>query len=229
MEVLLLDRISPDEWSRVAAALSRGGLACLPADTVYGLACNPGLPAAVESLYAAKGRERGKPVSLLFTDVAQIEVYLPSLPGPLLHFMRALLPGPVTVILPATADESHQLGRFVDTLLDSSGEPGSPNGYSIGARVVPPGLIDLYRHLPLPLVLTSANRSGGPEPLTVGDVPGDILQRCDFVIDGGRCPVGEPSTVVDLRPAVQGGLPRIIRQGAVSRESVEELIGECEL
>jgi L-threonylcarbamoyladenylate synthase len=197
---------------RAAASLERGELVCLPADTVYGLACLPGRPEAMEALYLVKGREQDKPVALMFAEISQIEEAVPSLPESVVGMMRALLPGPVTVILPA------------------AGEPRvsrSPGGAGIGARVVPPELAGIYARLPLPLALTSANRSGEPEPLTLNEVPRTVLESCTVAIDGGRCAVGRPTTVIDLRPAARGSRPSIIREGALSRAEVEDLIGEC--
>ena len=210
MKVYELGKMGSGDWSAAARALREGGLACLPTDTVYGLACVPGVPEAMDRLYAAKKRERGKPVALMFSDLRQIRSMLPSLPQTLSGMLAALLPGPVTVILPATSEEAAALG--------------SRAGGSIGARVVPPRFSQQFSHLPLPLALTSANPAGDCEPCAVYEVPEAILSRCEFVIDAGRSRIAEPSTVVDLRPAAAGGRPLILREGAMDRRRVENLI-----
>ncbi len=210
MRVYELGKMEPGDWSGAARTLREGGLACLPTDTVYGLACVPDIPEAMEKLYAAKKRERGKPIALMFFDLRQLKSMVPSLPQTLSGILTALLPGPVTVILPATSEEAAALG--------------SRGGGAIGARVVPPQFSRQFRHLPLPLALTSANPAGAGEPCAVYEVPAVILSRCEFVIDAGRCRLAEPSTVIDLRHAATGGRPRILREGAMGRRQVEKLI-----
>lgn len=214
LEVIVIDKDAVAAGLELAsAALGRGELVCLPADTVYGLACVPGQPGALDALYRAKGREKDKPVALMFADIAQIEESLPDLPGSIRKLLSVLLPGPVTVILPAGARESRTLG--------------SRGGGGIGARVVPPQLAGIYGSLPLPLALTSANRSGEAEPLELDEVPMEILDLCAVALDAGRCPVGRPTTVVDLRPVAEGSRARILREEALPQEEIEKLIGTC--
>jgi L-threonylcarbamoyladenylate synthase len=151
-----------------------------PADTVYGLAVDPGNEDAIERMYALKGRPREKRSALMYF----LKDAVPDLP----ERARRLLPGPVTVIL---AD-----GRGIRV-------PDQP----------------LLAGVTVPVLQTSANLSGGPDPRRLEDVDPRIRERVDLEIDGGELP-GTPSTVVDL----SGDEPRIVREGAVSAVRIRELL-----
>jgi L-threonylcarbamoyladenylate synthase len=155
-----------------------GGVVLFPADTVYGLAVDPGNEEVIERMYALKGRPREKKATLMYFLIDDV----PDLP----EAARKLLPGPVTVILTD--------GR--------------------GIRVP-----DGPRLATVPVLQTSANPSGGPDPRRLEDVDPEIRAGVDLEIDGGELP-GTPSTVVDL----SGEEPRIVREGAVSAERIRELL-----
>jgi L-threonylcarbamoyladenylate synthase len=155
-----------------------GGVVLFPADTVYGLAVDPGNDEAVERMYGLKGRPREKRSALMYFSLDAV----PDLPAQ----ARRLLPGPVTVIL---AD-----GRGIRV----------PDGPPLAS---------------VPVLQTSANRSGGPDPRRLEDVDPALRAGVDLEIDGGELP-GTPSTVVDLG----GEEPRIVREGALSAARVRELL-----
>lgn len=202
------------DYQAVADALTQGSLVCLPTDTVYGIACLPARAAAVRRIYEVKGRGFDKPLSLVFHDTEQINRLIPSLPPPLRGALDALMPGPVTAIIPVYGGELSGMGLL--------------RGNSAGIRVIPPPLGELYRQLPAPLALTSANLSGQPEPVSAGEIPEAITVACEFVVDAGPATAGLPSTIIDLRPLAGDGRPRLMREGALGRAAVEELIGELE-
>lgn len=214
-ETLQLKKLTAADIGRVADSLAGGGLVCLPADTVYGLACLPRAPGGLDRIYAIKGREQGKPIALLFGGVADVFDHVASLPERLRNALIALLPSAITVVIPAHAPEKRALG------LPLNEDEG------VGVRVIGPPLDKLYRFLPGPLAVTSANLSGGPDPCSIEEMPRQVRDACDFIIDGGPTPLGRPSSVVDLRPMAGGGDPAIIRQGAVSRSEIEHRIAGC--
>lgn len=185
-------------------ALRKGELACLPTDTVYGLACLPGDAGAIAKLCGLKGRRRNKPMAAVFGSVADVDAVLPRLHRDVRAAAMALLPGPVTVIVDA-ADGA------AATISAALGSPGS-----IGIRVLPPPLDRIYMQLPTPLVLTSANFSGQVDPCSLDEVAPEVLAACGFAVDAGRSAMAQPSTVVDLRPLAAGAAAAIIRAGAVS-------------
>ena len=157
-----------------------GGVVLFPADTVYGLAVDPGNEEAIQRMYAIKGRPREKRSALMYFSVDAV----PDLPDR----ARKLLPGPVTVIL----------------------------GDGRGIRV--PDL-PLLAGVEVPVLQTSANPSGGPDPRRLEDVDPAIRAAVDLEIDGGELP-GTPSTVVDL----SGEEIRIVREGALSAGRIRQLL-----
>jgi L-threonylcarbamoyladenylate synthase len=176
-----------------------GGVAVFPADTVYGLACDPQSREAVERLYLLKRRRPDKPAAVMFFDVELALEALPELPARTREALRALLPGGVTLLLPNPA------GRF----------PLAGGGDTLGLRV-PEGPLT---GVSWPILQSSANRSGGPDPRTVEDVPEFIRDSADLVLDAGELP-GTPSTVVDLRAYADDGAWSIVREGAVARAAI---------
>lgn len=209
MNVISLSSMSSSDWLDATAALERGRLLVVPTDTVYGIACKPE-PGALKRLYAVKGREPGKPVALVFDDIIRLVHSFTRLPAPVLNAVERLLPGAVTVILPAPA-------KGPGTVVESEG--------GVGVRVVPLPEGSIFQRLPAPLALTSANIAGGPDPCAVSEIPAVMRDACDYIIDAGRTKLGVASTVVDLRPLAEKAPARVLREGSLSCKRIEELIG----
>jgi L-threonylcarbamoyladenylate synthase len=190
----------------VILAIRRGEPVVIPTDTVYGLVTTPFHPAAVERLSAMKHRDPAQPIALLAPDLETLFKLMPQLRGRPGVLARALLPGPLTLVLPNRARRFGWLnGERKDT---------------IGVRV--PELPDLSAGILRAvgaLAATSANLHGGPEPATLEDVPAEIREGAGAVLDGGTLP-GIASTVVDLT----GDEPQILREGAVASEDVLERV-----
>jgi L-threonylcarbamoyladenylate synthase len=182
----------------LARCISEGGVAVFPADTVYGLACDPENPDAVARLYALKGRPPAKPAAVMFFDR---ERALAGLPPRTRALLDALLPGGLTALLP------NPERRFPLAC--------GPDPDTLGLR-----LPDLPRLAGAPPVLqSSANLAGGPDARRLSDVPRSIRDGADLVLDGGELP-GTPSTVVDLRDYETRGAWRIVRAGAVPEQVI---------
>ena len=184
------------------AALRRGELAVIPTDTVYGLAANADDPRAAEALYAAKGREARRPTAVLFASVDELLARDPELPEQSVAVARALLPGPLTLVVPNP-------GRRFSWLNEERPE-------TLGVRVpdvAGPGkeILDALGAL----VATSANLPGGRDPRTLAEVPPALVAAAAAVVDGGELG-GAPSTVVDLT----GPEPEILREGALPAQAV---------
>jgi L-threonylcarbamoyladenylate synthase len=172
-----------------------GGVAVFPADTVYGLACDPGDTAAVQRMYALKGRRPDKPAATMYFDLDAALVALPGLPARTRAAVERLLPGAVTVVLA-------QGGLRVPRL----------DGPLAPLRAVRP-----------PVLQTSANLAGEPDPTTVAEVPAAIRDGVDLVLDAGPLP-GTPSTVVDLRDYADTGEWRVLREGAVAAGALAQAL-----
>jgi L-threonylcarbamoyladenylate synthase len=188
-----------DALSRVLAA---GGVAVFPADTVYGLACDPEDAAAVARLYALKGRPADKPAAVMFFARAAAFAALPELGARTRGLLEALLPGGVTLLLP------NPRGRFP---LACGPDPGT-----LGLRVPD---VPALRSVSRPVLQSSANVAGGPDARRLADVPRAIRDGADLVIDGGELG-GTPSTVIDLRRFEDDGAYAIVRHGAVPESEI---------
>jgi L-threonylcarbamoyladenylate synthase len=178
------------------ATISAGGVVVFPADTVYGLACDPENADAVARLYALKGRPPDKPAAVMFFSLDA----LPELGPRTRALAEGLLPGAVTLLIPS---ELYPLAGGAGTL---------------GVRVPDlPGFADVP-----PVLQSSANRTGGPDARRLDEVPASIRAGADLVIDGGEL-AGTPSTVVDLRRYEEGGDLLVIRAGAVPEAVIRSL------
>lgn len=190
---------------RAAGVLRRGGLVAYPTDTVYGLAALPGDDQAVRRLFAAKRRPVDKATPLLIESEADVALVADEVSPTARRLMAAFWPGALTIVLrKASGFRSLAVGETVAVRV-----PDHP---------VPRELCRLVRG---PITSTSANVSGGPEALTAAEVRAQLGDAVDLVIDGGRCPGGTPSTVVDCTVTP----PRILREGAISRREIEQVTG----
>lgn len=184
-----------------------GGVAVFPADTVYGLACDPDNPPAVERLYALKRRRLDKPSAVMFFDLQVALEALPELGELTREAMPRLLPGGVSLLVPNPAR------RFP---LASGDDPST-----LGLRVPRvPRLAGVGR----PVLQSSANHAGGPDPRRLEDVPEAMRTAADLVIDGGELP-GVPSTVVDLRRYDEDGSWTVVREGMVEEDDLQRALG----
>jgi release factor-specific protein-(glutamine-N5) methyltransferase/tRNA threonylcarbamoyl adenosine modification protein (Sua5/YciO/YrdC/YwlC family) len=195
----------PADVDAVVEALLAGRPAILPTDTVYGLYARPDED-AVRRLYEAKGRRAEQPTALLGRDVDALLELVPELAGETEALLRALLPGPFTVVVPNPARRLPWLAG------------GNPD--TIGVRVpdAPPQLAAVLARVPV-LAATSANLPGGSDPRRPSDLEPSLVAAC-LVLHGGELP-GVPSTVVD----VTGDEPRILREGAVPAAEALARIG----
>ena len=195
-----------------AAAFERciadGGVVVFPSDTVYGLACDPRDPDAVRRLYGLKGRAGDKPSAVMFFELDRAFEALPELGDATRVSMRRLLPGGLTLLL-GNPERRFPLACGRDPV-------------SLGIRVPRLGWASGVR---TPVLQSSANRAGEPDPRRLEEVPAAILREADLVITGGELP-GTPSTVVDLRRYEQDGAWSVVRLGAVEEDELRATLGD---
>jgi L-threonylcarbamoyladenylate synthase len=182
--------------------IASGGVAVFPADTVYGLACDPTSPAAAARLYELKGRPPDKPAAVMFFALPSALAALPELAPRLRGAVEALLPGAVTLLLP------NPLARYPLAC--------GPDPWTLGLRVPAPGPLAA---VDTPVLQSSANRSGGPDARTLDEVDPAIRDGADLVVDGGPLP-GTPSTVVDLRGYERDGAWSVLRAGGLGSDAI---------
>ena len=194
-----------------ARCVEGGGVAVFPADTVYGLACDPEDRAAVDRLYALKGRAPGKPAAVMFFDAGRALAALPEAGARTRAALERLLPGGVTVLLP------NPRRRFAPAC--------GPDPDTLGLRVPAlDGPLGALGRVAVPVLQSSANRAGERDARRVEDVPEEIRAAADLVLDGGELP-GTPSTVVDLRGYEADGSWTVVRAGAVDEATLSAALG----
>jgi L-threonylcarbamoyladenylate synthase len=186
-----------------ARCIRVGGVAVFPADTVYGLACEPDTREAVERLYALKGRRPDKPAAVMFFDLELAFAALPELGDGTKSLLMRLMPGGLTALLP------NPRRRYPLAC--------GPDPDTLGLRV--PNLGTALSTVRWPVLQSSANHAGGPDARRLEDVPEAIRRDADMVLDGGELP-GTPSTVVDLRRYEDAGEWRVLREGAVPEAEI---------
>ncbi len=187
--------------------LRQGGIVAFPTDTVYGLGACVSISQAVERVYKVKERPPDMPLPLLLADVSQITKVAEPVPPIAWLLIHNFLPGALTIVLPKSNSVPDIITAGRTTI-----------AVRIPAHPVPSALAE---GLGTPIVGTSANLSGQPSPLTANEVYSQLGDKIDLIIDGGRCPGGRESTIVDVTEET----PVVLREGAISREELEQVCG----
>lgn len=193
--------LTAQDASAFERCVAAGGLAIFPADTVYGLACDPDAEEAVQRLYRLKGRDAGKPAAVLLFSLELALDALPELGPRTRAALEALLPGGLTVLLPNPA------GRWP---LACGSDPATL-GLRVPALAAP---LSALRNVRRAVMQSSANASGEPDARRLADVPAALREAVDLALDGGELP-GTPSTVLDLRGFEPDAAWSVLRPGAV--------------
>jgi L-threonylcarbamoyladenylate synthase len=205
--------------------IARGGVVVFPADTVYGLGCDPGSKPAVRRLYELKGRPAARPAAVMFFTLELALDALPELAPRERAALRALLPGPLTLLLPNPARRYPLVcGPEPSGPKPGGSEPGG-SSQTLGLRVPSlPAHLAALAALERPLLQSSANLSGEPEARRLADVPASIRAGANLLLDGGELP-GLASTVLDLRHYERSGEWRIVRAGPIGSAEIERALG----
>lgn len=188
-------------------ALKQGELVVLPTDTVYGLAAAARSPEAIDLLYEAKGRPDDKPIPLLLSDPDRMSVVCATIPGAARCLAEHFWPGPLTIVLPKADDLPPNLTTLP----------------TVGVRVPDHDLTRaVIRAMGGALAVTSANQSGGANPLAVEEAFNQLGAAVSYYMDDGLAPGGVPSTVVAFDAA---GELRILREGPITERELRAVIG----
>jgi L-threonylcarbamoyladenylate synthase len=196
--------------SRAAAVLAGGGLVAFPTETVYGLGADAASDAAVERIFAAKGRPRHHPLIVHLAEGARLDDWAIEIPAAARRLASAAWPGPLTLILPR--------GPRVSAV-------ATGGAATVGLRMpAHPVAQALLRRFGGGIAAPSANRFGAVSPTTADHVAGDLGAAIDYLLDGGPCEVGVESTIVDL----SRGRAVLLRPGGLAREQIEPITGPLE-
>jgi L-threonylcarbamoyladenylate synthase len=187
--------------------LQKGGVIAFPTDTVYGLGADAFNSTAVKRIYEIKNRPKHQQLPLLITDAERLTTLADSIPEIAWFLARRFWPGGLTLVLPKT-----------DTL-----PAYLASGPTIAVRVPDhPACLAIIQNLGNPLIGTSANISGQPAALTAEEVGQQLGGKIDFIINGGKCPGGKESTVVDATREP----PIILRQGIIPADEIDKAYKE---
>jgi len=190
---------------RAAVAVRRGKVVAIPSDALYMLVADPFNLCAVADVFRAKGREIHRSLPLLVADVMAAEDLASELNNRFYILARRFWPGPLTIIVPASARVPLKVtGNTGRLALRQSRAP------------IANALIAALNH---PLIATSANISGSPTCRSGIEVFGMMDGRVDLVLDGGAC-VGQGATTVDITEPYW----KLIRQGAVEEKEIAEAL-----
>jgi len=192
---------------RAVMALQRGGLVAFPTETVYGLGADATNDDALAHLYAVKGRPTDHPVIVHLGVEESIDAWVTVVPEVARALAARFWPGPLTLVLDAAPAVSRVATGGLAT---------------VGLRVPDhPLALELLAAFGGAIAAPSANRFGRVSPTTADAVVRDLGTDVDVVLDGGGCPVGVESTIVDLT----GSEPRVLRLGGVTLEALADALG----
>jgi L-threonylcarbamoyladenylate synthase len=192
------------EIDQAAEILARGGVVVYPTETLYGLGVDAESGPALERLVALKGREGGKPTSILVDSRAMLDAWVLRIPEYAERLMSKLWPGALTLALPAKPHVSKRL----------TGEGGS-----IGVRISSHSTAQrLVTRLGRAVTATSANPRGLAPPSEIIAARRYFESKVDAYLDGGQLDGGPGSTIIDA----SGDRPLLLREGALAAEAIEE-------
>ncbi|HVN87665.1 MAG TPA: L-threonylcarbamoyladenylate synthase [Candidatus Binatia bacterium] len=190
-------------------ALRRGGVIVYPTETLYGLGADATNPSALAKLLALKVHRDGKPISVLVSERAMLDVVAARVAPIAEHLIERFWPGPLTLVVEARADVS-------DELTAGSG--------TIGVRWSShPIASALVARLNRPITAPSANPSGAAPATTIAEARAYFGDRIEVYVDAGTCSVGAGSTIVDAT----GATPRILREGAIPSRTIAAALAEA--
>ena len=187
--------------------LKNGELVAFPTETVYGLGADCTNSEAVEKIYLAKGRPQDNPLIVHIADIEDVKKVAREIPKEFYLLAEKFLPGPLTIIL----KKGDLVSPVVTCGLDTVGIRMPRN--EVARKII--------RESGVFMAAPSANSSKHISPTTAKHVYDDLKGKIPLIIDGGSCDVGIESTIIDL-----SGEPTVLRPGAITREMLEDVLGE---
>lgn len=195
-----------NDIDRALLVLRAGGLVAIPTETVYGLAADASNPDAVRRIFAVKGRPGDHPLIVHIAAAEQLGDWAATIPPSAAVLADSCWPGPLTLLVPRAA-------RVLDVVTGGRS--------TIGVRVsAHPLTLELLARFGGGLAAPSANRFGRVSPTTADHVRADLGEDVDFVLDGGPCPIGVESTIVDCTVDP----PQVLRPGGIPTEDIAILL-----
>lgn len=203
--------ITSAQIGEAAACIRDGGTVVFPTETVYGLGADACNDAAVEKIFAAKGRPADNPLIVHIAEKSDICKLARTVSPEAQTLMDVFWPGPLTLVYPKTG----MVGTLVTAGLPTVAVR-MPSNEIARALIAQSGCF---------IAAPSANRSGSPSPTVLRHVAADLDGRVDYIIDGGSCEIGLESTVVD----VSGDAPELLRPGKISPEELRAYVPDLKI
>ena len=207
-EIIEISGIDIEKINRAAKILKSGGIVAIPTETVYGLAAVATDNAAINKVFAAKGRPQDNPLIVHISSMDMLNEVATDIPPTAFRLAELFWPGPLTIVLKKGKKVCENVSCGLDTV-----------AVRMPLDEIARGIISASN---VPLAAPSANISGKPSPTTAEHVIEDMAGKIDAIVKSHDCTVGVESTVISL----VGDTPRILRPGAVTREQLEQAIGE---
>ncbi|MGH8630476.1 MAG: L-threonylcarbamoyladenylate synthase [Burkholderiales bacterium] len=198
--------VTDEEIERAAAILRTGRLVAFPTETVYGLGADATNAAAVRRIFAVKGRPAGHPLIVHISDMSGLKHWAADVPRGAWLLAEKYWPGPLTMILKRAPHVSDAVTGGQHTI-----------GLRVPAHPVAQRLLKAFGG---GVAAPSANRFGRLSPTTAEHVHEDLGNAADAILDGGPCPVGIESTIVDL----SGTQPAVLRPGHIGAKQIEDAL-----
>jgi L-threonylcarbamoyladenylate synthase len=205
------ENMEPGCLEDAASILQKEGLVAFPTETVYGLGGDALDTEAAKKIYEAKGRPSDNPLIVHIADMDKLVDLVEEIPEKAYQLSDKFWPGPLTMIMRKSNKVPY----------------GTTGGLDTVAIRMPSNKIalQLIRESGVCIAAPSANTSGRPSPTKAEHVIEDLNGKIDMIIDGGAVGIGLESTIVDLTSEI----PTILRPGFITKEMLEEVIGNVEI
>ncbi len=208
-DLRVLPARAPDSIDQAVRLLRAGGVVAFPTDTVYGLGAHGFNATGIRELYMLKRREREKAIALLIARPDDLTTVAAHVPAVAWRLAEQFWPGPLTLVVPKAS-------AALDVL--------TAGGDTVAVRMpAHEAALQLILSLDAPLAATSANLSGEPDAVTARQVKTVFGDQLRVILDGGRCPGGVASTVVDVTVS-----PVLIRRRGPVADEVEAFLSRTQ-
>lgn len=201
-------QLNSDIIKKAGNILREGGLVAFPTETVYGLGADALNENAAKKIYAAKGRPSDNPLIIHITNMEALEKIVSDIPAAAHTVAEKYWPGPLTMIFHKSSIVPFGTTGGLDTVAVRM-----PSHEAARAVIEAGGGY---------IAAPSANTSGRPSPTKAEHVEEDLKGKIDMIVDGGPVEIGVESTILDMSVTP----PMILRPGAITKEMLEELLGE---
>jgi L-threonylcarbamoyladenylate synthase len=199
-----------DTFAEARRLILAGDAVAFPTETVYGLGCNAFSEQACKNVFAAKGRPADNPLIIHICDKKQIRELALDIGEKTERLIAFFMPGALTIVLKKGATLALSATAGLDTVAIRM-----PKNEVAAAFIKACGV---------PIAAPSANTSTRPSATNAAAVYEDLNGKIPLIIDGGECKIGIESTVIDMTT----DRPAILREGSVTKERIERLIGSVD-